>query len=107
MAGRQAPAWVWGFRGAGGSSTTLICEPPSARAPASPLRVGSSRCAMNPPDNTLSAAGSSDEVARLRVELLQKNRELQSLQEEIEETNRGVVALYAELDEQAELLKRS
>ena len=62
---------------------------------------------MNPPDNTLSAAGSSDEVARLRVELLQKNRELQSLQEEIEETNRGVVALYAELDEQAELLKRS
>ncbi|MBL0420538.1 histidine kinase [Ramlibacter sp. AW1] len=34
-------------------------------------------------------------------------RELEALRAELEETNRGVVALYAELDEQAEQLRRA
>jgi signal transduction histidine kinase len=41
-----------------------------------------------------------DEVRRQREELAQVNREL-------EETNRGVVALYAELDERADYLQRA
>ena len=49
----------------------------------------------------------ADEVSRLRAEIERKGLELHALQEEIEETNRGVVALYAELDDQAELLRRS
>lgn len=40
-----------------------------------------------------------DEVNRQRLELAQLNREL-------EDTNRGVVALYAELDERADYLRR-
>lgn len=37
----------------------------------------------------------------------QRDRELVALREELEETNRGVVALYAELDAQAEELRRA
>lgn len=39
--------------------------------------------------------------------MAEKDEQLRMLQEEIEETNRGVVALYAELDEQAEQLRRA
>ena len=46
------------------------------------------------------AADAEDEVARLRLE---RDR----LAAELEETNRGVVALYAELEDQAERLRRA
>lgn len=39
--------------------------------------------------------------------LAQSQREVEELREELEETNRGVVALYAELDAQAEQLKKA
>ncbi|EJE50991.1 signal transduction histidine kinase [Acidovorax sp. CF316] len=45
------------------------------------------------------------EQSQAEVEALQS--EMQALREELEETNRGVVALYAELDEQAEQLKHA
>lgn len=45
------------------------------------------------------------EQSQAEVEALQA--EMQALREELEETNRGVVALYAELDEQAEQLKHA
>jgi signal transduction histidine kinase len=44
---------------------------------------------------------------RLSAELAQKAQELEALQAELEETNRGVVALYAELDVQAAELRRA
>lgn len=43
----------------------------------------------------------------LEAELQAKTLELDSLREELEETNRGVLALYAELDAQAEELRRA
>jgi anti-sigma regulatory factor (Ser/Thr protein kinase) len=55
-----------------------------------------------------------DEIARQNHDLLVQLHELQDRQEaltrlnqELEDTNRGVVALYAELDERADRLKRA
>ncbi|HUQ90373.1 MAG TPA: ATP-binding protein [Bryobacteraceae bacterium] len=48
------------------------------------------------------------EIVRLReAELAKRQAELTRLNLELEETNRGVVALYAELDEKAEALRRA
>jgi len=56
----------------------------------------------------------SHEVDRQNQELLEtlqlleiKNERLNALNQELEETNRGVVALYAELDEKADQLRQS
>ena len=56
----------------------------------------------------------SDELRRQNQELLgtldelrRRQTELQSLNRELEDTNRGVVALYAELDERADHLRRA
>lgn len=43
----------------------------------------------------------------LKLRLAQRDAELEALRAELEETNRGVVALYAELDEQAVQLKHA
>jgi signal transduction histidine kinase len=51
----------------------------------------------------MSDAASRDDVARLHAAM----QEIDALRTELEETNRGVVALYAELDAQAEQLKRA
>jgi signal transduction histidine kinase len=55
-----------------------------------------------------------DEIQRQNAELLsalealnERQAELQSLNQELEDTNRGVLALYAELDEKAESLRRA
>jgi len=59
-----------------------------------------------------SAASPYDEVSRQNEELLQalgevraRTEELRDLNRELESTNRGVVALYAELDDRAEQLR--
>ena len=46
------------------------------------------------------------EIERLEAELAARDKQLAALGVELEETNRGVVALYAELDERAEELRR-
>jgi signal transduction histidine kinase/DNA-binding response OmpR family regulator len=58
--------------------------------------------------------GLADELQRQNQELLQaladlehKQQELTRLNRELEDTNRGVVALYAELDERADRLRRA
>jgi signal transduction histidine kinase len=55
-----------------------------------------------------------DEIQRQNAELLaalealnERQTELQRLNQELEDTNRGVLALYAELDEKAESLRRA
>src|SRR5690606_39362422 len=45
--------------------------------------------------------------AELEAALDRKTRELAALQDELEETNRGVLALYAELDAQAQQLRQA
>jgi PAS domain S-box-containing protein len=47
----------------------------------------------------------AQELSRLQRELAEKTALMEALQEELVETNRGVVALYAELDDQAEQLR--
>ena len=49
----------------------------------------------------------NQELLRTLEELRQKQEDLQRLNRELEDTNRGVVALYAELDEQADHLRRA
>ena len=48
-----------------------------------------------------------DDVAALRAELARRTQALQALQEELDETNRGVLALYTELDTQAQRLRQA
>lgn len=52
------------------------------------------------------AAGDS-ELDALRAQLAASQAQLESLQQELDETNRGVVALYAELDAQAAQLREA
>jgi signal transduction histidine kinase len=52
---------------------------------------------MNPPAATID----------LEAALAENQREMEALRAELEETNRGVVALYAELDAQAEQLQKA
>ncbi len=49
----------------------------------------------------------NQELIRLLGEVETRRTELSRLNQELEETNRGVVALYAELDEKAEALRRA
>jgi len=46
-------------------------------------------------------------VMALEAALRERGEQIQLLQDELDETNRGVVALYAELDDQAEQLRRA
>jgi len=56
----------------------------------------------------MSASGEADPLdpRALQAELHSRDAELAALREELEETNRGVVALYAELADQAEQLRQ-
>ncbi|CAM5795025.1 sensor histidine kinase [Rhizobacter fulvus] len=52
-------------------------------------------------------ADANHSVAALEAALAERGAELDALREELEETNRGVVALYAELDAQADQLRQA
>src|SRR5205807_7672329 len=49
----------------------------------------------------------NQELLATMAELHQRQTELAQLNRELEDTNRGVVALYAELDEKADYLRRA
>ena len=49
----------------------------------------------------------NQELLRTLEELRHRQEELERLSQELEDTNRGVVALYAELDEKADHLRRA
>ena len=57
-------------------------------------------CSTNSSSRTTSCCEALADVEQKRQELIRLNREL-------EDTNRGVVALYAELDERADHLRRA
>ena len=71
---------------------------PSASPPSSP-QPPARRGEENPPQN--------QELLRALEELGRRQDELVALNRELEDTNRGVVALYAELDERADHLRRA
>jgi signal transduction histidine kinase len=49
----------------------------------------------------------TEQASRLRAELADAQRQVTQLQQELEETNAGVLALYAELDTQAQQLRQA
>jgi signal transduction histidine kinase/ActR/RegA family two-component response regulator len=112
---------------AGGSTITLgMPLPAGAVASAAAAASVADALARRPPDSLLeelhrqnqemlgvleNLLNRQDELLRLNEELEETNRGVVALHEELtrelEETNRGVVALYGELDERSEQLRRT
>ena len=63
--------------------------------------------APNPDDPLDEVQRQNQELLRALNELARRQDELTALNRELEDTNRGVVALYAELDEKADHLRRA
>jgi signal transduction histidine kinase/CheY-like chemotaxis protein len=95
----------------GRGTTVRVAKFLTARAPAVNrallTRIGQALAADEPADPV-------DEIRRQNQEMLAQLQELQDRQEaltqlnqELQDTNRGVVALYAELDERADHLRRA
>lgn len=62
---------------------------------------------QNPRDLLAEFREQNQELLRTLDELRRRQEELSSLNRELEDTNRGVVALYAELDEKADSLRKA
>src|SRR5687768_11840343 len=62
---------------------------------------------MQPEDHRTDSTDLKAQLQQTLAQLDSRQKELAQLNLELEETNRGVVALYAELDEKAEHLKRA
>jgi signal transduction histidine kinase/CheY-like chemotaxis protein len=96
------------FRGDGASHGVVMrigVEPATARA-VTPGRLREvARALADGPIADRST--SSAEVEGLRRELAQRDEMIRALRGELEDTNRGVLSLYAELDERAEYLRRA
>jgi signal transduction histidine kinase len=95
-----------------GSGTTVTMKkrlPPTARAMnADGLRRIADELSRQRPESPL------EEIQQQNAELLhalgqlnERQEELERLNQELEDTNRGVLALYAELDEKADSLRRA
>jgi signal transduction histidine kinase/CheY-like chemotaxis protein len=94
----------------GGTAVTIGKLLPERATPVDPARAKqiADRLASNAPENAV------DELKRQNRELLETLEEvrrqhdrLTELNRELDDTNRGVLALYAELDEKAEHLRRA
>jgi signal transduction histidine kinase/ActR/RegA family two-component response regulator len=91
-----------------GATVTIakrLALPPPAQAEISAISGSLAQEAADGPDDELRLQ--NQELMRALDELSGRRAELARLNRELEETNRGVVALYAELDERAEELRRS
>ena len=94
-----------------GTSVRLVKRLPQAAASLEP-RTLVQRIARELAAQGVADAGSvlrqqDQDLVETLAELGQKNEEITRLNREIEDTNRGVVALYAELEERAEQLRRA
>ena len=69
--------------------------------------IGSSLAQRIPQDPIEEMRQQNQEMMRTLEALQQRQNEVERLNRELEETNRGVLALYSELDEKAEALKRA
>jgi signal transduction histidine kinase/CheY-like chemotaxis protein len=70
-------------------------------------RIVASLAAQRPPAPLEEVEYQNRELLRALEELRKRQDELERLNAELEDTNRGVVALYAELDEKADHLQRA
>lgn len=62
---------------------------------------------QHPPDPAAEVQRQNHELLRVLDDLKRREDDLTELNRELEDTNRGVVALYAELDEKADRLRRA
>lgn len=94
----------------GGTVVTLRKLLPPKAAPVGPDRVRqitSALAAQRPDDHFGAIRQQNQELLSTLEELRRRQDELSRLNRELEDTNRGVVALYAELDERADHLRRA
>jgi len=95
-----------------GRGTTVVLKKIFARkapliTPTGRLEIADA-LAREPPQNALDELQQQNrELLSALDELTKRQEELSELNRELEDTNRGVVALYAELDEQADHLRRA
>src|SRR5262245_8593602 len=70
-------------------------------------KIGAELARQAPRDVVEEVQQQNQELMRALAELSRRQEELAGLNRELEDTNRGVVALYAELDEKADHLRRA
>src|SRR5262249_6111068 len=95
--------------GAGTEITLRKILPPRAPlvTPAQLNKLGQDLASRPPTGATDELQRQNQELLRALSELRERQDELMHLNRELEDTNRGVVALYAELDEKADHLRRA
>jgi len=95
----------------GVGTTVSICKFLPARAPAvtraTLTRIAEALAADGPADPVDEIRQQNKEMLAQLQELQEKQEALAHLNQELQDTNRGVVALYAELDERADHLRRA
>ena len=62
---------------------------------------------MNGRQQGSEAEHTGEEIESLRATIVEREEQIRQLEEELAETNKGVVALYAELDDQHFAMRRS
>jgi signal transduction histidine kinase len=84
-----------------GTVATLIQHIPEDKLPAPAHAQVAARLSQSPSGQTVALADQNQELLNLLAELRAREAELKRLNEELEETNRGVLVLYAELEDKA------
>jgi signal transduction histidine kinase/anti-sigma regulatory factor (Ser/Thr protein kinase)/DNA-binding response OmpR family regulator len=84
---------------------SLPTVPPGAVR--TPARIAEQLARAQPESVDEEVRQADRELLRAIAELRARNEELEQIRGELEETNRGVVALYAELDQKAESLRKA
>lgn len=95
-----------------GQGTTVVMGKslPRGAAPLTPQRLQeiTNDLIQHSPDNSYAAIQQQNqELLQTLAALRQREEQLNHLNRELEDTNRGVVALYAELDQRADALRRA
>ena len=84
-----------------GTIATLMQHIPRGKLPLPTHAEVAARLAKSPSGQTAALADQNQELLNLLAELRAREAELNRLNEELEETNRGVLVLYAELEDKA------
>jgi signal transduction histidine kinase len=112
LAGARRLVDQFEIRSAAGSGTTVVLGKvlPLSAEPVTPARIAglaASLTASQPRDVLSELQSQNHELLRTLDALRSRQVEIERLNNELEETNRGVLALYAELDDRALQLARA
>ncbi len=93
--------------GAGRGTQVVFAKDLPAPPPLPAAAIAERLSRLLPPPAEDEIREADHELLRAIGELRSRNEELEQIRSELEETNRGVVALYAELDQRAESLRKA